>query len=237
MNAVIIDDEVLISDLIKSLVEKYQPTINILKICNDVESALEAIITLKPDLIFLDIQLHEKTAYDILNAIDFNALQVIVITAYEQHAIKMYEYNIAYYLLKPIDVSKFISALKKVTEQHEKRSVEVNHSQQVEFIALPGHDERIVVPINTIVRVEAKGNYCMISLTNNTKNIITKKIGEFEKLLPTNIFIRIHSSHIINSNHIVKLIKSKNGSLIMSDNFEVPVSASRKNLIASKIAF
>lgn len=235
MKTIIIEDDILNIDLLQSLIQRYFPKINITAICNDVDTAIEAVFREQPELIFLDINLKEKTAFDILRVIDTNHVNIIIITAYEQHAIKMFDFNITYYLLKPIEIPKFIAAVKKVEDNLVKQS-KPEYTTSKEFIGLPTEKDMAVVPLNQIVRIDGSGNYSIVHLANHSKTTITKTIGEFEKQLPKNLFIRIHNSHIINLNFIKSYNKaSRNGSILMVDDFEVPISASRKELLENKI--
>jgi len=240
MNAVLIDDDDLNVELLENLFRKYCPSVNVVGVADHVELALEVIIREKPDVIFLDIELHEKTAKDLLNSIDLEHVQIIIISAFEKYALEMHKYPITDYLLKPVLIADLISAVAKVQKNMEKTKSKIEPAAKPhisQYIALPDKDQLQITPFDSIIRLEGMGNYTRI-ITNDEKSVVSSKtLGEFEEVLPVEIFMRVHNSHIVNIKYVSKYLRTKNGSLVLSDGSEIPISANRKKDVTERIVF
>lgn len=238
MKALIIDDDKLNCRLTRSLINKYCPDVNILGESGSVEHALELIVTHKPQLLLLDIELHDKTAFEILKATSDYTHEVVLITAYLKYAPESYNHSISAYLLKPIQVSELINAVAKCRKNIISKSTEntlAHQLQEPKFIAVPNNEQLELIDVNTIVRLESDNNYTTI-FTEKSKPIVSAKpIKEYEKRLPASLFFRVHNSHIVNLKCIRSYLRTKNGSLIMNDGSVVPISASRKKELTDRI--
>jgi two-component system, LytTR family, response regulator len=230
MKAILIDDEILNIKSLQHDLAGYCPEVQVIGTANTMESGLEAILKLKPDMVFLDIQLHDKTAFDLLPHIDTNNIHVILVTAYNQYGIQGIKNGVVDYLLKPINVLELVAAVRKVTEKRQKLSPD--HLLNKEFIQVPfkGHVE--LVKFSDIIHLEAMGAYTHIFLAGNKKIVSSKSMHNMESILPTTDFVRVHHSYIINIHAIDKIIRSKYGSLLMQNNIEIPISASKRKYVA-----
>lgn len=240
MNAVIIDDDYLNLELLESFLTKYCPTVNVVGRADTVLEALELIANLKPDLLFLDMELHNLTAKDLLRTLDLDKVQVIIISAFEKYALEMHKFQLTDYLLKPLLITDLISAVNKAEgkmEKLKKQEILLSQSSVEKYIALPEKDHLNITNLEEIIRLEASGNYTKI-ITRNYKNIVSAKtLKEYEDLLPKQRFLRVHHSHIVNIVYVSKYIKSKNGSLVLVDGSEIPISAKRKKEVTERILF
>ena len=236
MKAIIIDDNLVNIDLIANLVKKYCPDVNVVAECDNVETAIQKIKKLKPHILFLDVELHEKTAFDILAQINDNLIQVILITAYEKYAIPSYKFNVTDYILKPIQITEFVAAVQKCKRNLEKpaRTIQSN-AEEALYIAIPHAEEIEMIEPQNIIHLDAKGNYTLIHSSGKKPYLASKTLKEFEIKLPTRYFIRVHASHIINIRHILKFYKSKNGSVQMNNGNVIPISANRKQELLDRI--
>ena len=241
MRTLIVDDDVSNIKLLEFFSEKYCPQLDIIGSANSVETALEFIIQQKPDLLFLDIELHDRYAMDILVHLEENPMQVILVTAYERYALEMYKYsNIAAYVLKPVDIKDFISAVHVATLRHEGRlKLDKPHNRfdREKYIALPELGGLRVTSMDEIIHLESKGNYTVFSIINGKKLTSSKSIKDYEELLPKKLFMRVHHSYMVNVTHVQKYMRTKNGSLIMLNGIEIPISASRKKEVTDRIVF
>lgn len=238
MKALIIDDDKLNCRLIKSLVSKYCPDVTILGESECVENALELIACHKPQLLLLDIELHDKTAFEILKVTSDYSHEVVLITAYLKYAPESYNYPISAYLLKPIQVSDLVNAIAKCRKNIAAKSVEnkaILELQAPKFIAVPNNEQVDLIDVNTIIRLESDNNYTTIYTDKGKQIVSAKPIKEYEKRLPIAIFLRVHNSHIVNLKCIRSYLRTKNGSLIMNDGSVVPISASRKKELTDRI--
>ncbi len=238
MTALIIDDDKLNCRLLKSLVNKYCPDVTILDECNTIEHALESIVGLKPELLLLDIEIHDKTAFEILKVTTGYSYEVILITAYLKYAPESYNYPISAYLLKPIQVSELVNAIAKCRKNIASKAIHHKESYQLhdpKFIAVPNNEQVELIDVNSIIRLESDNNYTTI-YTDKLKPIVSAKpIKEYEIRLPTSLFFRVHNSHIVNLKCIRSYMRSKNGSLVLIDGSIIPISASRKKELTDRI--
>lgn len=237
INAIIVDDDVLNIEFLKSLILKYCPEINVIAEAETVDHAIECIIQKKPKLIFLDIEIHNKTGFDLLKSIDVSNVYVIMITAHKKYAIQAIKSAVTDYLLKPIQISELIEATNKVIKEINKKGDTETPSPITDFLALPSKNDLKIKSVSEIIRLEAKNNYTKIVTISGEIYIISKTLKQYEEKLPKSTFIRVHKSHIINLNHVERYIRTKNGSLLMKDNTEVPISAQKKNEVSQKIIF
>lgn len=240
MRAVLVDDDKLNSDLLINLLNKYCPGVIITGTAETVDEALEVIVATTPDLLFLDIELHNRSAKDILNSIDLDKIQIILITAFDKYALEMYKFHVVDYLLKPLAITDLISAVNKAFKNIEKNKIaDVNQLQQTSerYIALPEKDHMNITRMNDIIRLEAKNSYTQVFTKDHKSIISSKSLSDYEDLLPRHLFIRVHNSHMVNIKFILRYLRTKNGSLVMVDNSEIPISANRKKEVTEHIVF
>jgi two-component system LytT family response regulator len=241
MNAVLIDDDELNNELLQNLLHKYCPAVNVVGIADSVELALEVILNTRPDVLFVDIELHDLTVKDLLNTLDVDNMQVVIISAYDKYALEMHKYQLTDYLLKPLLITDLVSAVNKVQKNIDKlKQIEISIAMQNQnrYIALPEKKgEMNIIQIDQIMRLEAKGNYTTILTFDDKMITSTKTLGDYEDLLPRQQFVRAHNSHIVNIRYVSKYLKTKNGCLEMIDGTQIPISAQRKREVTERIVF
>ncbi len=220
MRAIIIEDEKAGQELLKMNVSESFPECKIIAVVDNVADAVKQINALKPDLIFLDIQIKGGTGFDVLKQISKRTFEVIFITAHNNFAIQALRAQAIDYILKPFNKTEFKEAVKRVLSnmalrnkegQNGNTSLSIYTSAGVEFIEF---DE--------IVFLEADGAYTYIH-SPGAHVLSTKNIGEYELLLPP-YFFRCHHSFIININYIKRFEKGRSGLLIMKNGHKIPVS-------------
>lgn len=232
----IVEDELNSRNLLKHFIEKYGR----ITVCGEAESyeqAIPEIRALQPDIVFMDISLPDKDGFEILNEIGERNFELIFVTAFEQHALKALKINAVDYLLKPVDISELLIAIEKAGErirlQNEKSESNRSNGIREERLLIPNGQEILLEPLENIIRLKASGRYSEIFLISQKKYVITKNLGEFEKLPVLQNFIRVHNSHLINPAHIKAFEKSDGGSLLMSDGSRVEVSRRNRDQILS----
>lgn len=243
MKVLIIDDEKPARQLLIELLRDYKDFEIIGEAANGFE-ALKLINELNPELIFLDIQMPKINGFELLELLEDPPF-VIFATAYSEHAIKAFELNAVDYLLKPIQEERLLAALQKA------RNSELNHID-TEKIRQEGFDkdqylERVVVktgnqihilPINEIERIEANDDY--VKIYSMDKSHLKKMTMKFmEERLPKNQFIRIHRSHILNIDSMMKLeaMGKETYVAILKNGEKLPVSNSGYRLLKEKLGF
>ncbi len=212
---------------------------------NDVEVIAEAggvvegarlLKTLKPDVVFLDIQMQDGSGFDLLDILPEIPFRIIFITASDAHAIKAFRYAAIDYLLKPVDPDELVAALDKLRHQ------KINESEKYRLLndslksagkvqtrlALHTQDKIHVVNIADIIRCESNINYTEFFFTGDKKLLVTKTLKEFEDLLLSHGFYRVHQSHLVNTKFIKEFIKADGGYLLMNNGAQVPVSTRKR---------
>lgn len=236
IKVILVDDEEKGRKTLKGLFSFIDQDIDIIGETDNINSAFELISSSSPDIVFLDIEMPSGTAFDLLNKFTSIPFEVVFVTAYSEYAIKAFKYSAFDYLLKPIDLDELNNTLTNYANKNKKDSSdqiqlllnlfqEKNHKR----IAIPETDGLSIVDTDDIIRCESDGNYTNIFLTDGSKLTSSKTLGEYEELLPTNIFFRIHRSHLINLNHIMKFVKNDGGYILMKDRSEIEISRRKKS--------
>jgi two-component system LytT family response regulator len=244
ITCLIIDDEQLARDLLKEYIEN-TPEISILGEAEKGKDAVEMIDRLKPDLIFLDVQMPGMTGFDVLDDIEHDPF-VIFTTAYDQYAIKAFEKSAIDYLLKPLDQERFKLAVEKAVsrmklEQNNVgellRSMKTDSKTSYDSHIFVQKSEKLLnLPVEEIMFLEASGDYTILT-TKNDQFVSSSGIGKLEEILNPDTFIRVHRSTIININFLKEIEKHFNGGMIvkMQTGKSFPVSRTYAKVIRKKV--
>ncbi len=225
MRAIIVDDDPLNIDLIDAFCRKYAPFIEVVGKAEDVDAGIEAIINNKPDVLFLDGELHDKTGFDILDAINQPDLMVVMTTAHEKFGVQAAKIRVMDYLLKPISIKEFIYATEICKIELEKRKT----NQNGQHITVYYKDYIEIIPFDDILHLKSDGNYTYITTMKGQEHMTSKSLSYYETRLPSIDFLRVHKSHIVSIKGVSKLLRNQPMSLLLINNTEVPISNSRKN--------
>ena len=233
MSAVIIDDMPLAIASLKADLEAYHSEVNIVGTAEGVISGAKAIRKLNPDFIFLDIHMGDGDGFELLEIIADADIKVIFTTASQDHAVQAFRFEAVDYLLKPISPDLLRAALSKMQNVLASSDISVSKNKAdsaPRSIALNTQEEIRLVEIAEIMRLESMGNYTTFYISGDRKILVTKTMGEFEKVLG-DAFIRVHQSHLVNRNQISAYIKTEGGYLKMKDGSDVPVSVRKKSYV------
>lgn len=236
IQACIIDDEQDGRDYVALLLRNEFPDIHISFQGRSVEEAYIYLTKHSPDIIFLDVQLTDGNAFDLLSKFKTIASQIIFITAFENFAIQAIKNAATDYILKPINKIDFISAVNKALENSKKNKKPI-HAPIHNKITLPTLQGFRLIDIENIIRCEADSNYTTFYLSDKTKITVSKTLHEFEESLSYHNFFRIHHKHLINLNYIREYIKGKGGQIIMTDHSVLDISVRKKNEFMEKIKY
>ncbi len=239
INAILIDDELLLLSGLQILLKQLCPQINVLATCTSVEDAKNKIMLLKPQLLFLDINMPGKTGFDLLNEIDTENIEIIFITAHNSYALQAFKYSAIGYILKPVDddelVEAVIKAVKKIEDSQWKNgldsfmhNIKATTKPQEMKLCLPSVTGFQVIEIKDIIVCIAEGAYTNFILTENKKIMASRPLLDYEQLLEDNSFIRVHKSNLINVNHVKQYLRGEGGSVILSNGMEIEVSRRKK---------
>ncbi len=239
IQAIIIDDEHDGREALRIALERYFPEINIKRICDTPDLGIEAIHTIKPDLVFLDVQMPQLSGFDLLKKVSPFDFEVIFVTAHDQYAIKAIRFSALDYLLKPVDIDDLRVALQKVRERLEHKNTSqqyqsvLHNAQQnggkIDRLAVPTQDGIEFFHTADIVYCEAQGSYTNILLKGKNKALVSRNLKDFENLLSDSGFCRVHHSFLINMSHVRKYVKGEGGYVVMTDDHYVDVSRRKKD--------
>jgi two-component system LytT family response regulator len=242
IRALIVEDEVKSAAMLENLLHEYCPNVKVAGKAHSVKESLRAIERESPDLVFLDISLPDGDGFEILEQAGNRDFQVIFTTAYQEYAIKAYEFAAVHYLLKPIneqELQKAVERLRHLNSRTNTGQREVLMNGLNNFyskIALPSHEGILFVDVNEIIRCEAINSYTIFYLTDKSQVVVTKTLRKYESLLSESGFLRVHDKHLVNMRHIWRYVRGKGGNIIMFDGFSVDVSARKKEEFLARIS-
>lgn len=241
---ILIDDEVNNLENLQLLLQEHCPALEFAGAARSVQEGLLLIETHAPDLIFLDIQMPGETGFDLLRSIDKPTFEVIFVTAYDQYGIQAIKFSALDYLLKPVAVAELKQAVDKATEKIKNNQQNKNIGNLLAYlekpkagslrIALPTLKETHYVKLEDIIRCEASDNYTLFFLQNGENILVSKTLKEYDDLLRTHGFQRVHQSHLVNMHFVKSFLKEDGGTLLLSDKTKIPIS--RQNLEGVKKA-
>lgn len=243
MKILIVDDELSPREQSKRLLAEFFPEIIVCAEAENVKTAYEAILTHQPDVVLLDVDMPDGTAFDLLKQFQQVNFNIIFITAHEKYALQAIKFSALDYLLKPYTSGEFIEAIRKAQRKElaEDSSLKFNallqnfQHQQPSKIVLRTSDSIHVVQLNEIIRLQADGAYTTLYVLNRKPIVVSKNLKEYESLLENCGFIRTHQSHIVNSRYVLCYHKSDGGSLGLTDKTQVPVATRYKEKVLSQL--
>lgn len=245
IRTLIIDDEQHCIDRVTHLLEAHKDKVHLMDALHSVEEGITAIKKFKPDLIFLDVQINDKTGFDLLKQIDTHDFEVIFTTAHDKYAVQAFKFSAIDYLLKPVDADDLQQALekvsKKVAEKANNDRLDVllhnlkNTQGSIKKISIPTVNGFVFVQVTEILRCQSEINYTTIFLKDKQKMTVAKTLKEFEELLSDYNFFRVHNSHLINLAYIKSYNKGKGGIVTMMDQTDIEVSTRRKDDLMKKL--
>ncbi len=238
LTAILIDDESSSRNSLRHKLNNHCPGIMVVAECENGEEGIKSIQRLKPDIVFLDVEMPRMNGFVMLQQLEERNFELIFTTAYDHYAIRAIRFSALDYLVKPIEIKSLTEAVEKAKEKKQTNLP----NQRIETLLYNLIDEknihnRIAIPsmeglqfIDTIniIYLEAESNYTFINMQNGTKLTVSKTLKDFEELLPSQTFIRIHHSYIINKNHIRKYLKGDGGQVLMSNEKLLDVARRKK---------
>ncbi len=239
IKAIIIDDERDSVEFINSIINEYCPTVEVIGKAYSVLEGTDLLHNVKPDLVFLDVEMPDGTGFNLLENFPEKNFNVIFITAFNHYALQAIKFSAIDYILKPINIKEFVDGVEKVL-QIVKPENNINRSFSALMenlqasipvkIAVSSSEGIEYVETSEIVRIKSDRSYSTIYLNEGREILVSKNLGEFQELLIGRNFFRSHNSHLINLNYVKKYIRSDGGYILMKDKTAIPVSKSKKEL-------
>lgn len=246
MRAILVDDEPDGIRTLKKLLELHCPEVEIVATFSNAGAAEEKLEEIKPDLVFLDVQMPGKSGLEMLAELPEVNFKVIFVTAHNEYVLQALQFSAVDYLMKPVDEDRLIDAVQRAKE----RVKQEKDSGQTETLlhninkvgsplemrlCLPTLKGFSVVKLEEIVYCEAQRSYTIFRLADNKSIMISKPLFDYDRLLADTIFFRIHKSFLINLIHVKEYIRGEGGTVVMSNGMEIEVSRRKKELFLQKV--
>lgn len=234
VRSLLIDDESYARQNLRRVIDVACPEIRVVGEADSVKSGKDAIRSLKPDLVFLDVEMNDGEGFDLLRQLPDIPFRVIFVTAYEKYALRAIRFSALDFLLKPVQKEDLLAAIAKLKNVHgpdyqRKINLLMGNRPSPTRIALPVIDGYVFIDVESVIRCEADGNYTRFFLDNGEKIMVTRTLKEYEDILEAAGFFRLHHSHLVNLQSIVRYKKGEGGSVILKDGTELEVARRRKD--------
>lgn len=229
LRAIIVDDERHSLETTAILIRKFCPDVEVIAELQSPIDAVEVINTEEPDLLFLDISMPKMNGFELLNVLTYKEADVIFTTAYDEYALEGFKQGAVHYLVKPIDAEDLVESVQRVKKKRSEGKLSgINGMGLKPKIPISSLNGVELIEVDQIIRCESDGNYTTIVL-HQRKITVSKTLKEIEKqLVDFPFFFRLHNSHLVNLNQVVKYIRGEGGSVILSNQEEIGVSRSKK---------
>jgi two-component system LytT family response regulator len=235
IKSVIIEDEQAAREALKSYLQKYCPQIELIGEAHNSKDGIKLIHDLKPQLVFLDVEMPYGNAFDVLEDCKDIYFETIFVTAFSEYSLKALNLSAAYYLLKPVSIEELILAVNKVQQHIQNQEIlnrnkiiidnYRNKSTEAQQIILPTLEGFEVAKTSDILRLKGNGNFTDIYFTDGAKKMICRFLKHFDEILDKP-FLRIHKSHIINMDYVKSY--NKGGYVTLRDDSEIELSTTYK---------
>ena len=239
LRTIIVEDEATSREILRNYLTKYCPSAQVLGEASNITEGLELIKKNNPDLVFLDVEMPFGNAFDLLDKVPDRTFETVFVTAFDNYAIKAINLSAAYYLLKPIDIDELVACVDKLIEQLQNKEQPLHASLLLENLRQQNGPQKIMLPtlegfeivkLADIVYCEADDNFTKFHFIDKTALLICRTLKYFEDTLPTNQFIRIHRSHMINLEYVIRYTKGKGGFVTLENQKELEVAPKKKRL-------
>ncbi len=241
MKAIIVDDEISAIESLQWELGNFCADVDVVDSFTNPKEAISAINYLKPDIVFLDIEMPGIDGFQLLNNLHYKSFDLIITTAYNQYAIQAFKSNAVDYLLKPIDPDDLIKSIEKVKNRAEIGQLETNIEKIIEKfintsstpalqrIPLALQDRILMVNTDDIMYCKSDGNYTHVHLSDGNSYMISKTMKVFLSSIPDNFLVKVHKSYVVNIKYVKEYIRGDGGELILSNKKNIPVSRAHKN--------
>jgi Response regulator of the LytR/AlgR family len=243
LRAIVVDDEVAAIKSVELIIQRYCPEVEMVGSAMSVETGIELIFKVNPDVVFLDVQMPRGTGFDLLEAIPERKFEIIFITAFNHYAVKAFKYSAVDYLLKPIVIEDFIEAVSKVKKL---RSEKINNNSK--YLALFENlntvlPQKIVLPYMSgyehvdlagILYMEKSPDGVNVFTVDGKKWESTKDLHDFEEILVERSFFKVNQMVLVNLIHVSKVNKSLK-TLTFSNGNAIEVSSNRLTLLLENL--
>lgn len=247
ISVILVDDETECLDILEAELKRFCPDFQILQKFDNPIEAVNFVNKNTFDALFLDISMPLLNGFDLLKQVSNIDFDVVFVTAYDNFALKAFDFCAVDYLVKPTTKESLLRATEKIRSKQKNINMKQNIAlllanmqkdiQKRQQVAIPTFEGLEFVNMQQITYAKADGNYTTIVLQNQEKIMISKTLKEFEGILNDSTFARIHNSYLVNLEHVRKYIKGDTGSVILNDGTTLQVSRANKTKLMSMVKF
>ncbi len=236
-SVILIDDEPGARGILKRFIGQYFPQIDIKGEAEGIADGIPLIRKIRPDLLFLDVEIKDGTGFDLLDRLSEIRSNVIFVTAHDEFAIKAFRYHALDYLLKPIDPDDLADAVQRalqydhidILQKKVEYLLQTHREKTFDRITLNTTSGHVFAQTEEITRIETYGNYSFVYVESGERHLVSRNLKEFEEMLPEPTFFRIHQSHMVNTLFVKKVIKEDGDLVVMMDGMKIPIARRRKD--------
>jgi two-component system LytT family response regulator len=241
ITALLVDDEDRSIENLSTLLTQHCPEIEIISTSSHIEDAYVKIINLKPQVVFLDVNMPPFSGFDLLEKFEELPFQVVFVTAFDYYAIDAIKISALYYILKPIRIKELRTSVEKIVKTTNNLNYidKVNYSSFFEDKNNPNkliintHTGKDMVLFDDIYYIESNNTYSTFYLKSDKKITSSRPIKEYEEILPNNQFFRCHRSYIVNISKVISIDKKEGDMLSLISNIRIPLASRRKEAFLS----
>jgi len=242
LQILLVDDE---NDALEALEWKLNNYIDNVQVttCNSPVKAIDIINELKPDVVFLDIQMPEMDGFTMIEKVKYRDFNLIFTTAHDEFALKAIKVSAIDYLLKPVDKDELLASMEKIKKSKEGDLLEDKLKLLLNNLNENGNDKINIsadgkvylLDKDDVVMLKSDKSYTTLFLKSEQQIVVSKTLKEVEKKFQFPEFYRVHNSYLINLNHIKEYLKGLGGELIMTNGLTASISRNRKAELFKKI--
>lgn len=246
ITCMLVDDEPLNLHGLEKMINRYCPDLSIIGKVSTLQEASQLIRSLHPQLVFMDIEMPRGNAFELLDNLGPIQFEIIFVTAYDRFAVKAFKYRALDYLLKPIDIDELKEAVQKAQERIHTPEARLPQSPShlrssdrylFSKIGLRTSDGLLFYAIEDILYCSAVRSYTKFVFRKGKSLLVNGNLKEFENLLPNDCFCRVHDSHLVNLNHIMKYYSGKGAYIEMTDGQIIEISLRKRADFLSRVRY
>jgi two-component system LytT family response regulator len=229
IRCVLIDDETKAIVVLKRLIEEHCTELSVVATAQTISEGIGHIKELNPDIVFLDIEMRRETGFDLFSQCFDRKFATIVVSAHEQYAIKAMRFAAHDYLMKPVMLDELLATIDRF-KKGRAPIIESNANSGLSLIriAISTSKGKEFLQQSKIIRLQADGAYTTLFIENEKPIKASYHLAHFVPLLDAQLFLRCHKSHIVNVQHVIKIIQHGPLVLEMSDKSTISVSKSHR---------
>ena len=223
LSAIIVDDELYGRENLKQILITYCPEIEVLGLAESVVKAKDLVSKLKPDVVFLDINMPVLDGFDFLDEYNDRDFIVVFVSGHEDFGIQAVKAGAFDYILKPISIKELKQTVKNLLSVQQK-SIKLAPAKEADKLVIPASHGFNVLMIDEIIRLEADGCYTTLTTKDSKNTVVSRTLKDFEDTLPKDQFFRIHKSHLINIRYIKDYSNLSGSHVTMTDGSKIGIS-------------